>query len=539
MKLARAFRTPDLPGCALASPVLVEAGGETRAVIVTSEGHVAAYALDGTPRWELEVPTPDGEVAELAATPAVVGHRVVISWQSRGADTGRRESHHVAVVDAAAGVLDPEFPDVTLAATAPGNGGDVTFLSSNEYSRATVVVGRRPGDELGLAYVGFGNLRDEQPWHGWLFELDLDAWRAGGAAAARTGVLLTTPEPQCGTLPTFEGGCGGGIWAPSGPHVIQRDDGFELWVPTGNGELDLTRHDYANGILRVGPGLAFDPGCDPTACATFDTRAPAEACMASCRDLFMPRLRADDPPLAPQNGRCDGLTFLECYAELDLDLGADKPAPVTLPSGRTVVVLPAKDGAVYVFDAEHFGTLLDRLQIRTFCGDNGGNCDGYNWAGTMVTEPLITRVGDQPVALIPTFYYDHTNPGGVVALDIVEDGERVTLRERWSAPGRDDDEAVKQFRQQPGRLALLEHDGVQYAALEDPAENNGTGRVYLIAVDDGAIVARDDLDGPGQRYQLPAVAGERFMLTSCVNSYATPAGPTHLEGWDVVSRPAP
>jgi hypothetical protein len=127
----------------------------------------------------------------------------------------------------------------------------------------------------------------------------------------------------------------------------------------------------------------------------------------------------------------------------------------------------------------------------------------------------------------------------VVALDIVEDGERVTLRERWSAPGRDDDEAVKQFRQQPGRLALLEHDGVQYAALEDPAENNGTGRVYLIAVDDGAIVARDDLDGPGQRYQLPAVAGERFMLTSCVNSYATPAGPTHLEGWDVVSRSAP
>ncbi|HVK83723.1 MAG TPA: hypothetical protein VM513_06430 [Kofleriaceae bacterium] len=533
VRLARAFRTESLPGCAYASPVLVEAGGETRALVVTSQGWVAAYTLDGEQRWAFELEAPGDEAAELAATPVAVGHRAVIAWQNRGADSQSRSSHHAAVVDVATGTLDPEFPELTFAASQPGNDGEVMFRATNAYSRSTIVLGKRPGDELGLAYVGFGNLRDEQPWHGWLFELDLDAWRSGGTAAAFSSVLLVTPEASCGNLPTFDGGCGGGIWAPSGPHVIQRPDGFELWVPTGNGQLDVSRRDYANSILRVGPGLAFDPHCDPVACATFDPRAPAEACMASCRDMFMPRLRAGDPPLAPQNGRCDGLTFLECYAELDLDLGADSPAPVTLASGRTVVVLPAKDGAVYLFDADHFGTMLDRLQIREFCGDNGGNCDGYNWTGTMVTEPLITHVGDQPVALVPTFYYDRVNPGGVVALDIVESGAQVTLRERWSAPRRDDREAVQLFRQQTGRLVLLERDGVKYAALADPADKGGIGKLLLLRVDDGAIVFRADLDGPGQRYQAPARVGDRIMFTSCDDGYAVPAGPSHLEGWDL------
>ncbi len=539
--LARAFRADDLPGCALASPVLVDAAGERLVVVVTSEGRVAGYSRDGALRWSFDLPAPAGQVPELAATPAVVGQRVVIAWQDRGADDGTRLSHHVAVVDAAAGALDPDFPEVTLAASAPGNdGGTVTFEPSNAYSRATLVAGHRAGDDLGLAYVGFGNIQDRQPWHGWLFELDLDAWRDGGAAAAISSVLLTTPETDCGSLPDFSGGCGGGIWAPAGPYLRQGTDGFELWVPTGNGQLNLSRSDYANSILRVGPGLSFDPECDATACAGFDPREPSEACMASCRNQFMPRLRAGDPPLQPENGRCDGLTFLECYAELDLDLGADQAVPVTLPSGRIAAVLPAKDGAVYLFDADHMGTMLDRLQVRAFCGDNGGSCDGYNWAGTMVAEPLITDVDGQPVALIPTFYFDDVNPGGVVALDIVEDGDRVTLHERWSAPPRDSSEAVDQFRQHTGRLALLEHGGVRYVTLADPSQSDDRDAVlYLIRVDDGAIVQRAKLDGRGQRYQEPAVDGSRFFVNTCQSPYAAPAGPSHLEGWNLVDAAAP
>jgi hypothetical protein len=528
VQLERAFRAADVPGCAMASPVQV--GGLV--VIATSEGRVAAYDRDGAAAWSLDLPTDDGR-AEVSATPAVTGSRVVVAWQAFNED-GTRIAHHVGVIDADTGALDPDFPVATLDATVAGNGGDVAFRPTNAYSRATIAIGHRAGDTFGLAYVGYGNIQDVQPWHGWLYELDLDAWHAGGAPVS--AVLVTTPEHSCGSLPDFDGGCGGGIWAPAGPTVWQRDDDFELWVPTGNGQLDVTRHDYANSILRVGPGLAFDPRCDAAACSGFDPHAPAEACMASCADEFIPRLRAGDPPLAPENGRCDGLTFLECYAELDLDLGADAPAPVTLPSGRVVVVLPAKDGAVYLFDRDHMGTMLDRLQVRAFCGDGGGDCTGYNWAGTMVTEPLVTEVDGAPVALVPTFYFDKVNSGGVVALDVIEHGDAVTLHERWSAPERGSDEAIAGFRKQTGRLALLHRGGEAFVTLADPADDDDhDARLYLIRVDDGAIVDREALDGPGQRYQEPAVDGARLFINSCLNAFGAPAGPSHLEGWDLVS----
>src|SRR5262245_27417146 len=94
-------------------------------------------------------------------------------------------------------------------------------------------------------YVSLGNIQDIQPWHGWLFELDLDAWRAGGEAI--TASLVTTPEADCGipgTSGARERQCGGGIWAPAGPLV----SGGELFVPTGNGQLDVPRGDHANTL---------------------------------------------------------------------------------------------------------------------------------------------------------------------------------------------------------------------------------------------------------------------------------------------------
>src|SRR5205085_1433948 len=97
-------------------------------------------------------------------------------------------------------------------------------------------------------------------------------------------------DTECGA----EGGdgssdtkCGAGLWAPSGPLVV---DDAHLVVPTGNGQLDLARRDYANTLMRIGPGLAFDPGCDTTACASFSADTLAPACVETCRDLFVPRL---------------------------------------------------------------------------------------------------------------------------------------------------------------------------------------------------------------------------------------------------------
>ncbi|HTE50305.1 MAG TPA: hypothetical protein VK698_05480 [Kofleriaceae bacterium] len=534
--LERAFRADDLPGCTWASPVLVEAGGETRVVVATTEGRVAAYSRAGEPRWNLDLPPGDDVLSFVSGTPAVSGDRVVLAWQTTTGGLNVRVAHHIAVIDVAAGQIDPRFPIVTLSADVePGDGGGpVSFLPSNSLSRASLVLGHRAGDELGLVYVSFGNPTDIQPWHGWVFEIDLDAWLAAGEGAALSAVLLTTPERECSTpghSGSYDMSCGGGIWSPSGPTLLQGEDDFEIWLPTGNGQLDLGRRDYANTVMRLGPGLAFDPGCDADACADFDPIAPAEECMASCRDLFIPRLARGDPPLAVPDGMCDGKSFLECYAALDLDFGASVPEPVSLPSGRQVAVQPAKDGAVYLFDPAHFGTMLDRLVVRDFCGSNGGTCCCH-WAGTMVTEPLVTEIDGTAVALIPTFNMDDASPAGVIALDIVEDGDSVFLRDRWRAPADDSAEAVERFREHTGRLALLEHDGTRYATVADPGPaESKEGLLYLIRISDGAILDRARLDGPGRKYIEPAVDDQRLFVTSCE---LVEEGPSHLEGWDLV-----
>jgi outer membrane protein assembly factor BamB len=499
-------RTDDLAGCAWASPVVAN----DAVIVATGQGELAAYDRDGTPRWHTQLAPIAGNRAWIAATPAVVGDRVVVAWQD--AQDSRRLAHRVAMLDPATGALDPAFPPLTLTAS---DASGVAFNNATQFSRSTIITAG------GFAYVSLGNIQDIQPWHGWIFEIDLARWRV-------SSVLLTTPETDCG--PDGASGsdemlCGGGIWAPSGPTLVPRGDDYELWVPTGNGLLDVARHDYANSVLRTGRGLAFDPHCAAT-CAPFDPIAPDPACMASCTDLFMPRLRAADPQLAPPNGLCDGLTFLQCYGKLDLDLGADSPVLVEA-QGKRLGVLPAKDGAVYLFDADHFGTLYDRLALREFCGSNGGTCTA-NWAGTMVTRPQVVTIAGAPVVIVPTFYFDQTNPGGVVALDI---GPGPTLVERWSAPRRDSDEAVSRFREHTGRAAIADAAGTPYVVIADPGgEHTHDGLLYAIDAATGAIADRAHLDGPGEKYILPAVIDQRVFVTSCD---AIMDGPTHLEVWQL------
>jgi hypothetical protein len=231
------------------------------------------------------------------------------------------------------------------------------------------------------------------------------------------------------------------------------------------------------------------------------------------------------------------LSFLECYAALDLDLGASTPAIATTPAGREVAILPAKDGAIYLFDAKHMGTLHHRFRLREFCGSNNGTCTA-NWAGTMVTQPAIAMVGGAPVAIIPTFYFDRTNAAGVVGFDLVDDLAGPRLRERWSAPARDTDEAVERFREHTGRAAVIDDDvyGPQ-VVIADPGEDDD-GRIYLIDAATGAIRDRGALDGGGRKYIRPAVLGQRVFVTSCTGGpdRGMLPGSSHLEGWDLVRR---
>lgn len=535
--LARAFRTAELAGCTYASPVIAAAGGEPLVVVATTEGVVAAYASGGAPRWQITLPASAGTRAWVGATPAVIDDRwIVVAWQETVMQREDRRRHLVAVLDATTGALDPAFPAVTLAASQPAAGGTVEFLPSNAFSRSSLVHARRPGEALGVVYVSFGNIRDIQPWHGWVFELDLDGWRARGAGAAIAASLVTTPEADCG--PAGDSGsddmlCGGGVWSPAGPTLVPRGDDYELWLTAGNGLLDLPHRQLANTVIRTGRGLAIDPACS-AACDGFDPLAPAEACMASCENLFMPRLAPGDPALDLPDRRCEGLSFLACTARTDLGLGASAATIATTPAGRRVAIQPTKEGALYLIDADHLGTMLQRVIVRDMCGSHGAACTA-NWAGTMGSQVAIATVGDQPVAVVPTFTFDRAGPAGVVGLDLVDGPEGPRLRERWTAPAQDSAEAVARFREHTGRAAVVAggRHGPQIV-IADPDDSGG--RLYLIDAASGEIRDRGALDGPGRKYIRPAVLDARVFVTSCTGGPDTGRlpGASHLEGWDLV-----
>ena len=466
---------------------------------------------------------------------------MVFAWQDVLADWTRVD-HHVALLDLETRALDPSFPPLTLTASKPVFAGNTTisFLPAHSYSRAALAHARLPGHELGLVYVSFGNVRDLQPFHGWLFEVDLDEWESHGASAAVTSSLVTTADDACG--PENGDGarqmmCGGGIWSHHGPQVVYdaaAPDGFSLLVPSGNGMLDPTRGDFANAVLRTGHGLQFDPGCDAAMCQTYDPHAPGEACMASCENLFMPRLAPGQSVPDGAGSVCAGRMLLDCYAALDWDLGASSPAVVELPGGPQVILQPGKDGSLYLFDLHHLGTLYDRLPIMAGCGEGGGQCLG-TWAGTMVTKPEIVTVEGAVVALVPTFVEDDAHPAGLQAVEISAAGGTPHLIPRWQAPRFTDQESLGAFRHHAGGVTVVDVGGEPYAALVDTADHGQIGTLYWIRVRDGAIVQRVKLTGAGQRFAAPLALNGALYVPSCEHT-STPdfaEGPSHLEAFRI------
>jgi hypothetical protein len=354
-----------------------------------------------------------------------------------------------------------------------------------------------------------------------------------------SGLLVTTAvaDAQCGSENTDgarEMVCGGGIWAHLGPEVVYDDDapdGFRLYVATGNGMLDPAHGQYANAVLATGHGLGFDPQCDQVLCDPFDSTSPADACAQSCANLAMPRLLPGQAVPNGAGGACAGKTLLQCYATLDWDLGASAPAFAALPDGTRVIVQPGKDGAVYLFDADHLGTLYDRAPIMDGCGEGGGSCSA-DWAGTIVTKPLITAVDGAVLALVPTFVFDDAHRAGLQALEIATgDDGRPHLTPRWQAPSFSDPASLTAFRRHAGGVAVADVGGEPYAAVVDTAPAGGHGTLYWVRVRDGQIVQRVTLGGPGQRFAPPLIQGGVVYVPSCdhTGSPTFDEGPSHLE----------
>ena len=537
----RLFPTDDNPvqpysNCLFTSPKWYESGDDNWIIVSRAAGKIEGIDPNtGQTDWSVELPQPDTGVPYLLATPAIVGDKLIAAYHAIDSDYGdyrgpndQRLAHLVAVVDLDEQRVDPSFPVVELEAEVESNedGETTEFLPGQALTRPRVVHAGTDGD-LGRVYLGQGNTRDIQPWHGWAWEIDLDDWRDDGAQAAITSVLNTTPEPaencgEHGQPGSRQRQCGGGLWAPSGHLVVEEDDdSYHLILAPGNGQLDLNRDDYANTLMKVEPGLDFDPGCDDDACADFDPDAPSTACMESCENLFIPRLLPDQQLQRAPDGRCDDLdTLFECWGEMDY-IGGSTPVDIEVDD-HNLLVYPTKDGHAYLVDADHLGTMYDRHRMVEMCGHNGGDCSRI-WAGMSVTKPLRTEIDGRPAVLIPTFMPDNTNPAGLVALQIEEVDGEPKLEQVWEYPDFEDNRAVQRFRNHPSRVAMGA-DG-QYAWIVDI--ESPSGRLTGVRIDDGEPVYSTRLEDPGRRYTLPLVRDDRLYVSSCHRN----AGPGQLEGY--------
>ena len=504
----------------IANPLLDKSQGRPFVIVPVSNGVITA--LDGETgelEWQINVPTPEGQQTQLISTPVMIGNKLVVLYQCL--EKSIRTSHRMAVIDLAQKKLDESFPVLVLSAEKPSADGvrTVKFNPPTAFSHSTLKHAWKVGSEWGLVYAAFGNAGDTQPFHGWLFEVDMDAWKQQGVKQAIRNVLLTTPEAECPV--TIESGtqemiCGGGIWTPPGPQLYPTNDSYELFVPVGNGQVDLARNDYANTLMRVQPGLHFDPECDENFCHNFNASEPNNACMASCKNLFIPRLAEGKSFFKPANGECDTKTFWECLAWMDYDLGANAPVKVTLESGHSLLVQPGKEGAVYLIDAKHLGTQYDRLQIVDVCGTASDPCKA-GWMGMIVTQPALAYINKQPVVVIPTFMPDNTHPAGLVALKIVLADGKPRFQRFWQFPDPASSMAIKTFRSHPA-LPIISTLGMENDAIVWTVDIGNPGMLYGIRIKDGKVIFEQPLLGTGRQLSAPLVDGKTIYLPSTIAS---------------------
>lgn len=500
----------------IATSVLDLSQRHPRIIVPVSNGVIAALNGEtGVLEWQINAPTPEGQQAQLISTPAIINDKLVILYQCL--EKGVRTSHRLAVIDLAEQKLDDNFPVLVLSAEKSSTDGRLTvkFNPPTAFSHAAVKHWLKPGSTWGNVYAAFGNSGDTQPFHGWLFEIDMDAWQSQGVKQPISNVLLTTPEAECPV--SIESGtqemiCGGGIWTPGGPQLYPVADSVELFVPVGNGQVDLARHDYANTIMRVRPGLEFNPECDEQLCKNFNPSQPDNDCMASCKNLFIPRPGAGNTPLKPSNHECDNKTFWECLAWMDYDLGASSPVKVTLKNGLSVLLQAGKEGAVYLIDAKHLGTQYDRLQIVDVCGTPSDLCKA-SWMGMIVTQPALTYVDKEPVVVIPTFVPDNTHPAGVIALKIVLEKGKPKLKKLWHYPDPINSKAAQSFRSHPSLPAVstLGKDAVAWVV-----DIGNPGTLYGLRVKDGALMVKQSLLGVGRQLSAPIIYGDTLYLASII-----------------------
>lgn len=524
LKRAKVFR-----GYFSASPQIVALPGKAPFLLATpSEGIIAALDLvSGQVIWQLQLPSDPGYIPLLQATPVQVGERLVVAYRWISSKTGM-DSNHARVIDLKNGKLDAAFDDLEFSAevAASSGGGTVRFDPAIQHAVSALALISSAGREL--VYVSFSSLGDQGGWHGWLFELDLGAWKRGPSRSAITSVFVTTPEVDCdGTSGKL---CGGGLWGYSGPQTRRSDEGFEIIVQSGNGLLNLRTGDYAQSMLRLKPGLKFDPLCSAEQCTNIDPRNPPDACLRTCKNLFVPRLLPSDKPLRPADGLCDGKTFLQCLDVEDWDFGSSSPVFIDLPGKQSIYVTAGKAGDIYVLDATTLGIMYDRKQAVELCGTAEEVCPDTS-EGMIISQPQVAWVEGRPVVVIATHNPDHVHAAGVIGYAIVTAVGEPHLKKIWQVPPSSAPEAKRWFRALPTRPIIADFEGEPIAWV---ADSGLEPRLLGIRIRDGKLVVNVRTAGSPQRNAKPVIYRNVLYLPTVVPSCGDL---TWIEAYQISRRP--
>jgi hypothetical protein len=499
-----------------ASPQLIQLPGRVPFLLATpSEGSIAALKLNsGRMMWRVRLPADPGYDTRLQAAPIQVGDRLVVVYIWINQQTGKY-SHHARVIDLQTGELDFGFRDLEFSAVVSAADGLATIRFDPTTHQTRSALAHIPSAAgLGHVYVAFGSIRDEEAWHGWLFELDLDAWMRGPPQSPISSVFVTTPEVDCDDGSTGKL-CGGGIWAYAGPQINRSKDDFDIVIQTGNGLLNLRRKAYAQSMLRLRPGLKFEPICDEERCRNINPRDPPDACLTTCKDLFVPRLLPTDPPLRPIDGSCDGMTFLQCLQAKDWDFGSTSPVRVELPNGTAVFVTAGKAGDLYLVDADTLGIMYDRKQVVDLCGAVEDPCSDSN-EGLIINEPRIGWLDGSAVVVIATHNPDHSHAAGVIAYRIKIETNQPRLEKLWQVPDPSTLEAKRWFRAPPTRPVIGDFEGEPVAWV---ADNGPEGRVLGVRLRDGKILANVRTAGWPMRNAKPVFYQNVIYLPTAVPNH--------------------
>jgi hypothetical protein len=187
-----------------------------------------------------------------------------------------------------------------------------------------------------------------------------------------------------------------------------------------------------------------------------------------------------------------------------------------MPNGQHLLVQPGKDGGLYLLDAEQLGRMYDREQAIDFCGTPDDECRAF-WAGSFVTQPVVTEVDGTPLVIAAGFKFDATHPAGVVAYKVVRVDGEPRLQLYWRTPSFDSELALTRFRVHPGRpvLGTVGGEELVFIAEVGRAPVTGPGLLWGIRVRDGANVVRQPLSSEGIRYSKPLLLDDMLYVASC------------------------